>query len=156
MHVHHALAAIHAGIIDVALVTHGENGWSARATGGSGTGRAAVSRRVGPGSSQFMTPYGVAGAPSNYSHAMTRHNHRYGTTPEDFAHIAVVTRQWATLNPRAVMYSKETNPVGGPITVEDVQNARPGLLAAHAAPLLPGHRPRRRRARSPARRSPAA
>ena len=55
---------------------------------------------------------------------MTRHNHRYGSTPEDFGHIAVVTREWATLNPRAVMFSKETNPAGGPITIDDVNNAR--------------------------------
>jgi acetyl-CoA acetyltransferase len=123
MHVHHALAAIHAGIVNVALVTHGENGWSARATKGAGTGRA---RGGDPwdAASQFSNPYGVSGAPSNYSHALTRHNHRYGTTPEDFAHIAVVTRQWAMLNPRAVMFSRETNPAGGPITVEDVNKAR--------------------------------
>jgi acetyl-CoA acetyltransferase len=124
MHVHHALAAIHAGIIRVALVTHGQNGWSARATRGAGTGQ---SRGAGdpwdPGN-QFSNPYGVSGAPSNYSHAMTRHNHRYGTTPSDFAHIAVVTRQWATLNPRAIMFSAESNPGGGPITVDDVNNAR--------------------------------
>lgn len=124
MHVHHALAAIHAGIVNVALVTHGENGWSSRATRGNGTGRARGMDGWDPGS-QFSNPYGVSGAPSNYSHAMTRHNHRYGSTPEDFAHIAVVTRQWATLNPRAVMFSKETNPAGGPITVDDVNNARP-------------------------------
>lgn len=123
MHVHHAMAAIHAGIINVALVTHGENGWSSRATKGAGTGRARGMDPWDPGS-QFSNPYGVSGAPSNYSHAMTRHNHRYGSTPEDFAHIAVVTRQWATLNPRAVMFSKETNPAGGPITVEDVNKAR--------------------------------
>jgi acetyl-CoA acetyltransferase len=123
MHVHHALAAIHAGIINVALVTHGENGWSQRATGGRGTGRARGMDPWDPGS-LFSNPYGVSGAPSNYSHAMTRHNHRYGSTPEDFAHIAVVTRQWAMLNPRAIMFSKETNPGGGPITVEDVNNAR--------------------------------
>lgn len=123
MHVHHALAAIHAGIVNVALVTHGENGWSSRATRGNGTGRARGMDGWDPGS-QFSNPYGVSGAPSNYSHAMTRHNHRYGSTPEDFAHIAVVTRQWATLNPRAVMFSKETNPAGGPITVDDVNNAR--------------------------------
>jgi acetyl-CoA acetyltransferase len=123
MHVHHAMAAIHAGIINVALVTHGENGWSSRATKGAGTGRARGMDPWDPGS-QFSNPYGVSGAPSNYSHAMTRHNHRYGSTPEDFAHIAVVTRQWATLNPRAVMFSKETNPAGGPITVEDVSKAR--------------------------------
>ena len=123
MHVHHALAAIHAGIIKVALVTHGENGWSSRATRGAGTGRARGMDPWDPGS-QFSNPYGVSGAPSNYSHAMTRHNHRYGSTPEDFAHIAVVTRQWATLNPRAIMFSAESNPGGGPITVEDVNKAR--------------------------------
>ena len=123
MHVHHALAAIHAGIIKVALVTHGENGWSSRATRGNGTGRARGMDGWDPGS-QFSNPYGVSGAPSNYSHAMTRHNHRYGSTPEDFGHIAVVTRQWATLNPRAVMFSKKTNPAGGPITIDDVNNAR--------------------------------
>ena len=123
MHVHHALAAIHAGIIDVALVTHGENGWSSRATKGRGTGRSRGGDPWDPGS-LYSSPYGVSGAPSNYSHAMTRHNYRFGSTPEDFAHIAVVTRQWATLNPRAVMHSKETHPFGGPITIEDVQNAR--------------------------------
>jgi acetyl-CoA acetyltransferase len=123
MHVHHALAAIHAGIIKVALVTHGENGWSSRATRGAGTGRARGMDPWDPGS-QFSNPYGVSGAPSNYSHAMTRHNHRYGSTPEDFGHIAVVTRQWATLNPRAVMFSAESNPGGGPITIDDVNNAR--------------------------------
>ncbi len=124
MHVHHALAAIHAGIIEVALVTHGQIGWSARATRGRGAGGGR-----GPGDpwspeAQFVAPYGVSGAPSNYSHAMTRHNHRFGTTPADFAHISVVTRQWATLNPRAIMHSKETHPEGGPITVDDVQNSR--------------------------------
>jgi len=121
MHVHHAMAAIYAGIIDIALVTHGQNGWSQRRLRGGGGGY-----RGGGGSpGQEMTmAYGLSGAPSNYSHAMTAHNHKYGTTPEDFAHIAVVTRQWATLNPRAVMFSKETHEAGGPITVEDVQNAR--------------------------------
>ena len=123
MHVHHALAAIHAGIIDVALVTHGENGWSSRATNGRGTGRARGGDPWDPGS-LYTNPYGVSGAPSNYSHAMTRHNYRFGTTPEDFAHIAVVTREWATLNPRAVMHSKETHPFGGAITVQDVLNSR--------------------------------
>ena len=125
MHVHHALAAIHAGIVNVALVSHGENGYSARATGGRGTGRprGGGADPWDPGS-QYSTPYGLSGAPSNYSHAMTRHNHRYGSTPADFAQIAVVTREWATLNPRAIMYSKETNPFGGPITVDDVLKSR--------------------------------
>jgi acetyl-CoA acetyltransferase len=124
MHVHHALAAVHAGIVDVALVSHGESGWSARANKGRGTGRAGGGGDPWAPGTEFTTAYGFSGAPSNYSHAMTRHNYRYGTTPDDFAHIAVGTRQWAMLNPRAVMFSKETNPGGGPITVEDVAKSR--------------------------------
>jgi acetyl-CoA acetyltransferase len=120
MHVHHALLAIHAGVIDVALVSHGQNGWSSRRIGGAGYPRGDASA---PGT-QMTMPYGLSGAPSNYSHAMVRHNHRFGTTPEDFAHVAVVTREWATLNPRAVMHSKETHEFGGPITVDDVNNSR--------------------------------
>ena len=123
MHVHHALAAIYAGIIDVGLVVLGQAGWSAR-QGGGGGGRGGIGGGdMSPGAEMSMA-YGLSGAPSNYSHAMTRHNYRYGTTPEDFAHISVVTREWATLNPRAVMFSRDTHPQGGPITVEDVQQSR--------------------------------
>ena len=119
IHVHHALAAIHAGIIDIALVSHGEAGWSYRGAGGGGGGRGPIS----PGAEMTM-PYGVFGAPSQYAHAMVRHFHRFGTTAEDFAHIAVVTRDWATLNPRAVMFDDTQSPFGGPITIEDVMEAR--------------------------------
>ena len=120
VHVHHALAAIHAGIIDIALVSHGQAGWSYRGAGGGGR---PVAGEIDPGTEMTM-PYGVFGAPSNYAHAMVRHMHSFGTTPEDFAHVSVVTRQWAMLNPRALMFSKDTNPFGGPITVEDVMEAR--------------------------------
>ena len=120
MHVHHALLAVDAGVIDVALVSHGQNGWSARRIGGGG-------HRGGDPTApatQMSMSYGFSGAPSNYSHAMVSHNHKFGTTPEDFAHVAVVTREWATLNPRAVMHSRETHEFGGPITLDDVNNSR--------------------------------
>ena len=123
MHVHHALAAINSGIIDIALVTHGEMGYSSRFTDGKGRGGRGAGDPWDPGT-QFTAPYGFSGAPSNYAHAMKRHNYRFGTTPEDFAHISVVTREWAGLNPRAIMHSAETHPAGGPITVEDVQSSR--------------------------------
>ena len=64
------------------------------------------------------------GPPSYYAHALTRHMHQWGSTKEDFANIAVVTREWAGLNPRAVMFSEETNKFGGPITVKDVIDSR--------------------------------
>jgi acetyl-CoA acetyltransferase len=73
---------------------------------------------------EMTMAYGLGGAPSNYAHAMVRHMHRFGTTTEDFAHIAKVSRDWATLNPRAAMYSKEKHPFGGPITVEQVEESR--------------------------------
>ncbi len=122
IHVHHALCAIYAGVIDVALVSHGESGWSQRRVGPEGGPQ--YPRGSNAPAIQMSMSYGLSGAPSNYSHAMVRHNHKYGTTPEDFAHIAVVTREWATKNPRAVMFDKESHEFGGPITVEDVQNAR--------------------------------
>ena len=55
---------------------------------------------------------------------MVRYNHEYGTTAEDFANVAVVTREWATKNPRAAMFSNESHEFGGPITVDDVNRAR--------------------------------
>lgn len=123
MQVHHAMAAINAGIIDIAVVAHGESGYSARKNQGKGRGGRGAGDPWAP-ASMFEAPYGTAGAPSNYSHAMTRHMHRWGSTKEDFAQIAVTTRDWATLNPRAVMHSKETHPAGGKISVEDVLNSR--------------------------------
>src|SRR5438309_4853959 len=46
----------------------------------------------------------------------TSHMHQYGTTSEQLAEIAVVTRRHAALNPLA-MYRE-------PITVQDVLNSR--------------------------------
>ncbi len=123
MHVHHALAAINAGILDIAVVSHGEAGWSARKNQNRGTLRMTDADNWNP-RGWFETPYGVAGAPSHYAHAFTRHMHQYGSRPEDFAQIAVTTREWAMLNPRAIMHSPESNPGGGRITIDDVMNSR--------------------------------
>ena len=123
MQVHHAMAAINAGILDIAVVAHGESGYSARKNNGKGRGPRPAADPWAP-AAMFEGPYGLSGPPSNYSHAFTRHMHRYGSSQEDFAQIAVTTREWAMLNPRAVMHSKETHPAGGAITVEDVMNSR--------------------------------
>ena len=122
IHTAHMLAAVNAGIFDIGVIVNGQAGYSRRNfPRGSGGGGGADP--LSP-DSQFVSPYGTTGAPSQYSHALTRHMHQWGSTKEEFAEIAVTTRQWATLNPRAIMYSKETNPNGGPITVEDVLASR--------------------------------
>ncbi|MFM7121305.1 MAG: thiolase, partial [Gammaproteobacteria bacterium] len=77
MHVHHALAAIHAGIIEVALSSHGENGHSARKIGGGGSNYARGAGVQSP-ALEMTSAYGLASAPSHYAHAMVRHMHRYG------------------------------------------------------------------------------
>ena len=124
MHVHHAMCAIHAGIIESALISHGENGFSARRIGGRGGGNYGRGGGISSPGMEMSMAYGLGGAPSNYAHAMRRYMHDFGTTTEDFAHIAKVTRDWATLNPRAAMYSKEKHPFGGPITVQQVEESR--------------------------------
>ena len=125
MHVHHAMAAINAGIIDIAVVSHGEAGFSQRKNQGKGTLSGGGGGDPWLPSAQFGGgPYGGWGPPSYYAHALTRHMHQWGSTKEDFANIAVATREWAGLNPRAVMHSKETNKFGGPITVQDVLDSR--------------------------------
>lgn len=109
IHIAHAMAAINAGYCKVALVTHGEAGRSARSRGG---GNAAE-----PGA-QFETHYGFIGAPVLYSMACRRYMEQYGEerTRQAMAEIAVSTRKWALMNPKA--YMKD------PMTFDDYHESR--------------------------------
>ncbi len=113
IHVEHAAAAINAGLCNVALITHGETGFSARRRRGP---RPSYSFDSSLPAAQFELPFGVGGPPSTYSMAAMRHMHEYGTTSEHLAEIAVATRKWAQLNPRAMMRD--------PLTIEDVLSSR--------------------------------
>jgi acetyl-CoA acetyltransferase len=108
-HVQHAMAAIEAGIVEVALITHGESG--ASRIGMPGTRFGVDAFRL-----QFEQPFGLAGPPTGYALAAARHMHEYGTTSEQLAELAVSTRKWAALNPRAIMRD--------PLTVDDVLSSR--------------------------------
>ncbi len=109
IHVGHATQAIADGRTSVVLITHGQSrmGGRGRPAGGADPTNLAA---------QYEAPYGVIGAPYAYSLACTRHMAMYGTTKEQLAEIAVQTRRWAMLNPKAMMRD--------PITVEDVLNSR--------------------------------
>ena len=100
--------ALHHGLCDVAVVSHGESGRS---------GVGVTPRRDTALPGQYETPYGFGGAPTYFGMITTRHMHEYGTTLEQWAQVAVSTRAWAALNPKA--RNRE------PITVEDVLNSRP-------------------------------
>jgi acetyl-CoA acetyltransferase len=109
-HLNHAALAIRAGKCEVALITYGSNQLSSRGRMmGTGARPATIPEMT------YEAPYGntLIGA---YAMAARRHMHQYGTTSEQLAEIAVVTRRHAALNPRA-MYRES-------ITIQDVLNSR--------------------------------
>ena len=110
IHVAHAAAAIKAGYCDTVLITHGQAGRSTRA-------RVAVDGNLPV--AQYEAPYGLVGQPINYSMACTRYMHEYGEerTRQAMAEIAVSTRKWANLNPKAAMYDT-------PMSFDDYHNSR--------------------------------
>jgi acetyl-CoA acetyltransferase len=109
LHVEHAMAAIHAGLCEVALITHGESGYSRIAMPVPRWGDDSVNN-------QFELPYGISGPATGYGLLATRHMHEYGTTSAQLAEVAVATRKWAALNPKAF--------VREPITIDDVLQSR--------------------------------
>ena len=111
--VHHAVAAIDAGLCNTVVVSYGSNQKSARSRRIGGGGMAAGPMPSGP-SAQFELPYGFMMPMSPYALAARRHMHEFGTTPEQLAEVAVSARQWALMNPKAYRYE------AGEITVDDV------------------------------------
>jgi acetyl-CoA acetyltransferase len=109
VHVGHAAAAIAAGICDVVVSVYA-------ATPRSDRTRKRPSGRRGFAGPNPMTewdmPYGLRTPMGPYALAAARHMYEFGTTSEQLAQIAVSTRQWAALNPRA-RYRE-------PLTIDDV------------------------------------
>ena len=110
IHVGHAIAAIRSGYCDMALITHGQAGRSTRGRIGGDPNLPTA---------QYESPYGIIGAPINYSIACSRYMHEYGEdrTRQAMAEIAVATRKWANLNPKAVMQDT-------PMTFDDYHDSR--------------------------------
>lgn len=101
LHVEHAMAAIAAGLCEVALITHGESG-------ASRVGMPAMRRGDDSVNAQFELPYGHVGPVTGYGLMASRHMYEFGTTHEQLAEVAVATRKWAALNPRALMRDRLT------------------------------------------------
>ena len=98
VHVEHAAAAIAAGVCEVVVSVYASTPRGDRSRGRR------MPRRVPPGPNpmaEWEMPYGLRMPMGPYALAAARHMHEFGTTPEQLAAIAVSTRQWAALNPRA-------------------------------------------------------
>jgi acetyl-CoA acetyltransferase len=108
--VEHAMAALQAGRIKVALITYGSNMLSSM-----GRTLGTRTRPISMYAQQYEQPFGVS-IVSAYAMAAQRHMHLFGTTGEQLARIAVAARQHAQRNPLA-MYRK-------PLTVEEVMASR--------------------------------
>lgn len=108
-HVEQAMASIHAGLCEVALITHGESG-------ASRVGMPASRWGDDSAAFQYELPFGTMGPATGYGLMARRHMHAFGTTSEQLAEVAVATRAWASLNPRALHRE--------PITIDDVLNSK--------------------------------
>ncbi|AZK94678.1 MULTISPECIES: thiolase C-terminal domain-containing protein [Streptomyces] len=106
----HAADAIAAGHANAVLLVYGS---TARADirAGRRTAGLALGNR---GPLQFEAPYGHT-LIAKYAMAARRHMHRYGTTPEQLAAVAVQARAHAVRNPDAMFRT--------PLTVDDVLGA---------------------------------
>jgi acetyl-CoA acetyltransferase len=93
-YVNHAMAAVSAGLCEVALIAYASRQRSMRA-------RKRASSEDQTLGGQFEAPYRPLLPIGNYAMIAARHMHQYGTRPEQLAEVAVAARQWAALNPKA-------------------------------------------------------
>ncbi len=95
-HIGHAVAAIEAGLFDIALITYGSTQRSDRSRA-----RGNPAFRL---TEQYEGPFGLPTPVGAYALAAMRHMHEFGTTSEQLAEVAVATRKWATLNNNVPQY----------------------------------------------------
>lgn len=108
-HLGHAAAAIQAGLCRVAVILYGS-------TQRSRADKYIFQIRNDLGY-QYEAPYGLPTPVGAYALAASRHFAQYSTTSEQLADLAVSTRQWAALNPKALRRE--------PLTRDDVLNSGP-------------------------------
>lgn len=100
-----AALALTSGQCNVALIAYGSNQRS-------GAGKLVSGMKASP----YEAPYKPMRPISAYALAAARHMHEFGTRKEQLGAVALAARQWAQLNPDAVMRD--------PLTMDDYLGAR--------------------------------
>jgi len=108
----HAAAAIAAGLATTVVCYRALN---ERSGARYGRGSTWMSQSVG-GFQAFQMPWGMLTPAHAFGQFARRHMIEYGTTSEQFGHVAVALRRHGSRNPRAMMRK--------PITLEDHQSSR--------------------------------
>ncbi len=116
VHVEHAAAALALGLCEVAVVVYASTPRSGGAYRPGQAYRDWNPSRPSP-MLEWEQPYGISLPMGAYALAASRHMAEFGTTREDLAEIAVSTRQWAAMNPRARYRD--------PLTAEEVLASKP-------------------------------
>jgi acetyl-CoA acetyltransferase len=104
-----AAMAVYAGVCKNVLVFRALNGRSERRPTRGAGGEAS-------GPAQFMSPYGAVHAAAAFGNYATAHMAKFGTTTQDFAHLAVTQRKHAMLNTKAMMRD--------PMSIDDHEKSR--------------------------------
>jgi acetyl-CoA acetyltransferase len=104
VHLHHAMAAIAAGMAKVIIITHGVS------RGGPASSPGALD--LANLQQQFEQVYGVGPPATKFPLGVVRFMKEYGLTHEQLASVAVAQRKWSSQVPRAMMRDL--------ITVDDV------------------------------------
>lgn len=99
-HIIHAADAIRSGRIDIGLIVYG----STQRTELKATGTRPAVAHVPPfeAAPQGLFPIG------SYALMAARHMHEYGTTREQLSSVVVASREWAALNPAAMLRERIT------------------------------------------------
>jgi len=119
-HAAHAARDIAAGKANVALLTYGSTARSQSRAIGTGARPASEPQPSG----NMERPYGLT-LIGSYAMVARRHMSQYGTTPEQLAEIAVITRRHAMRNPEAVAGLADIGIRSvGEITIDDVLGSR--------------------------------
>jgi acetyl-CoA acetyltransferase len=95
-HLVHAIAAIEAGLCDVALVT-----WGSAQRLDQSRKRSGVPQDARMPMGQFAVPYGMLNPIGWYAMLARLYLDRYGVGPECLGEVALAARRWAQLNPNA-------------------------------------------------------
>jgi len=113
--VQYAAMAINAGMCNVVACVYADAPLQKERSAGDAYKDRGVLHQPG-GYTSLLSAFGYYGANSGYALATRQHMETYGTTEDHLGQVAVSTREWATMNPRAQQRK--------PMTMEDHHNSR--------------------------------